>query len=228
MLQRRKPTEVLEKESSGNVEIEYENLEPGEHEGRLVFVADLGLQRSEQKGVHKGNFQQLALGIEIVGKTFKKDGEEYPVMIWAKPFFTYGILTERGNELPLALAFNSKAVEGVEFDWDAELGKPVTAVIINKTVKGKDGAPDHVYDNIARLVAIPEKYQAGVAEASIAPASGNGKDVTDHFRGLVKFVWDKQVYEQEAVADAKTDNQFTRGRVPQQTLDDNFDDDIPF
>ncbi len=52
------------------------NLEAGEHEGRLVYVADLGLQHMVYKGEDKGNIQQIALGFEILGEA----GEEEVVI----------------------------------------------------------------------------------------------------------------------------------------------------
>ena len=62
------------------------NLEAGEHEGRLRYVADLGLHTNEYKGEVKPNVQKLALGIEIVGETIEIDGETKPRLLWTSAF----------------------------------------------------------------------------------------------------------------------------------------------
>ena len=215
MLQRRKSTEVPAKESSS---VDYKNLPEGDADGRLALVADLGLQRREHKNVHKGNFQQLALGIEIVGESFEMDGETKPVMLWTKPFYVYDTLTEKGNELAYALAFDPTSKEGQQFDWDAVLGKPCNVVIEHTPDKTN---PEKKYDNIARLGAIPAKYQDAVPEMRMTPATGDGADVTSHFYGLVDYVYKQKLYHEEAAADHAT-------TIQHPALSDDFDDDIPF
>ena len=218
MLTRRKATGV--QASSGDSTIDYQNLDAGEHEGRLVLVADLGLQRKEYKGEFKGNFQQIALGIEICGKSFSIDGEEKPVMLWTKPFVVYDSLTEKGNELVYALAFDPTARPDQSFDWDGQLGAPCN-VVIGHTQDKQD--PEKKYDNITRISSIPEKYRADVPTARMNTASGDGADVTSHLYGLTKFVYDRKVYEEEAVQDHAT-------TVQHPVLDNSadFDDEIPF
>ena len=72
-------------ESSSNTE--YTNVPAGEHEGRLVYVADLGLQERNFAGEEKPPAQQLALGIELVGQVqTMSDGGTVPRILWSKPF----------------------------------------------------------------------------------------------------------------------------------------------
>ena len=49
--------------------IEYENLTEGEHEARLIYVADCGMQLREYKGEVKPPAQQIALCFEVLGST---------------------------------------------------------------------------------------------------------------------------------------------------------------
>ena len=214
MLTRRQSTEVPKSESN----VDYKNLELGDHEGRLALVADLGLQRKEFSGEHKGNFQQLALGIEILGEVFEMDGVTKPVMLWTKPFYVYDTLTEKGNELVYALAFDSAAHEGQLFDWDSVLGEACN-VVVSHTPDKQD--PNKKYDNIARLTAIPAKYRSAVPEMKMSTATGDGTDVTSHFYGLVDYVYKQKLYAEAAMDDNAT--------TQQQPVSDDFDDmDTPF
>ena len=105
--------------------------------------------------------------------------------------------------------------DGQVFDWDKHLGDACNVVV------GHTKKDDKTYDNIVRLQAIPEKYRAVVPANTMPVASGDGDDVKSHFYGLVKFVYDRQVYETEARADAQTSGA-GGGMV------DDFEDDIPF
>ena len=48
---------------------DYQSLEAGEYDARLVYVADLGVHQDEYKGEVKNPAQKIALGLEIVGET---------------------------------------------------------------------------------------------------------------------------------------------------------------
>jgi len=211
--------------SSSESNNEYENLAAGEHEGRLVYVADLGFHTKEYQGEFKGNFQNLSLGIEIVGKTFKMDDKEHPVMMWSRAFPLYDTLNEKAGEYAAYKAFVPTAVEGDVPDWEAQLGKPVN-VIVTHTKDKKDASK--VYDNIGSLISIPTKYQEGVTAATITPSAGNGEEVVKALYGLSKWLFERQLsddqlgrqHQQEANADAASQN-----------MDDSMagmDDDIPF
>lgn len=168
------------------------NLEAGEHEGRLVYVADLGLQHQVYKGEDKGNIQQIALGIEVVGQTYEtEDGEAKPRYLWTKPFNIFATLTEKGNELKMYSVFDASANDGELPDWEAQLGKPCSIVVEHVH---KD---DKVYDNIKSVLPIPAKYQDGVEAASIEFAIGDSDEkdnvVNKALFGLTKFVFAKKV-----------------------------------
>jgi len=175
--------------SSGGSDIP--NLEAGEHEGRLVYVADLGLQKQEYKGEVKPDAQQIALGIEIVGQTIELDGKEVPRYLWTKPFNIFATLTPKGNELKMFSVFDPSANEGELPDWEAQLGKPCSVVVEHVH---KD---DNVYDNIKSVLSIPAKYQDGVEAASLSPAIGDSDEadnvVNKALFGLAKYVFDKRV-----------------------------------
>jgi len=167
------------------------NLDAGEHEGRLVYVADLGLQKQEYKGEVKPDAQQIALGIEIVGQTVEIDDKEVPRLLWTKPFNIFATLTPKGNELKMFSVFDPSANEGELPDWDEQLGKPCSIVVEHVH---KD---DKVYDNIKSVLAIPAKYQDGVEAASITPAIGDSDEadnvVNKALFGLSKYVFDGRV-----------------------------------
>ena len=65
---------------------DYENLQEGEHEGRLVMVADLGWHEDEYQGVKKKPAKKAAIGIEIVDSTVEINREEQPRLLWTRPF----------------------------------------------------------------------------------------------------------------------------------------------
>ena len=84
-------------ESSSTVE--YDNLVGGDFEGRLIYVADLGLHTHEHKGVQKPDVQKLAMCFEILDNPVTIDGEQVPRTIWAASFNVYNSLTALGTEL---------------------------------------------------------------------------------------------------------------------------------
>jgi len=166
-------------------------LDEGEYEGRLVYVADLGLQENNYKGEEKPLTQQIALGIELIGETLLIDDVERPRLMFTKPFNMFSTLNEKGNELKYLRIFNPKAIEGVESDWEAVLDTPVNVSVVNVT----NG--DNTYNNIGSLAPIPAKYQSSVGKSTLTPAIGNADDednvVTASLFGLSKYVYDKRL-----------------------------------
>lgn len=141
------------------------NLEEGEYEGRLRYVADLGLHNNDYKGEKKPDVQKLALGIEIIGESVEIDGEQKPRLLWASPFNVFRTLTERGKELAMLKVFDPKAKEGEEADWDAVIDECCSVMV--EHVHGRGENADRIYDNIASLNSIPAKYKKDVGEGSI-------------------------------------------------------------
>jgi hypothetical protein len=208
---------------TNNDNVEYTNLEAGEHEGRLVYVADLGLQEREYMGESKPPAQQLSLGIEIIGQTVSIDNKEVPRILWTKPFNVFYTLTEKGNEMKYFSVFDASAQEGSVADWDAVLGLPCNVVV--KHTKGKGENSNRVYDNISNLTPIPAKYQEGVGAAlttdmAVGDADDENNAATKALFGLAKFVFDKRINENKpklaVVKDSVSDE------------DEDFEDDIPF
>jgi hypothetical protein len=201
--------------------IEYENLEAGEHEARLVYVADLGLQERSYKGEAKPPAQQISLGLEIIGKTVTLEDKELPRILFTNPFNIFSNLTEKGKELEFYRVFNSLAVEDTDADWEKYLGSPCNVIV--KHTNGKGDNADKVFDNISHLTSIPKKYQADIEEAKTSPAIGDADDpenvVTKALYGLSKYVFDKRIEEEEEEAPK------TRSAKKQQ---DDFEDDIPW
>lgn len=116
----------------------YENLEEGEYEARLVYVGDLGLIERNFNGEEKPPAQQLALGLELVDSTVMIDGIEQPRLIWSKPFNIFSTLNEKGKEIEMYRVFDSGAKEGEVADWDSALGQPCNATIVHRIAA--DGA----------------------------------------------------------------------------------------
>jgi|TARA_E500000318_G_scaffold110493_1_gene126104 hypothetical protein len=200
--------------------IEYTNVAEGEHEGRLVYVADLGLQERNFAGEEKPPAQQLSLGIELVGQEQTlSDGGTLPRILWSKPFNIFQTMNERGNEYKYYKMFVPTARDGEVADWDKVLGMPIN-VVVTHTKSG-----DRTYDNISSMSAIPSKYQDQVAKAATAEMSvGDAEDennvATKAMFGLVKYLHDKRVngpvVEKSTPVTAKA------------VADQEFADDIPF
>ena len=173
--------------------IEYTNVAEGEHEGRLVYVADLGLQERNFAGEEKPPAQQLSLGIELVGQEQTlSDGGTLPRILWSKPFNIFQTMNERGNEYKYYKMFVPTARDGEVADWDSVLGMPVS-VVVTHTKSG-----DRTYDNISSMSAIPTKYQSQVTSAATAEmAVGDAEDenniATKAMFGLVKYLHEKRV-----------------------------------
>lgn len=206
---------------TNNDNVEYTNLEAGEHEGRLVYVADLGLQERDYMGESKPPAQQLSLGIEIIGQTVNIDGKDVPRILWTKPFNVFYTLTEKGNEMKYYSVFDPTAQEGSVADWDGVLGQPCNVVI--KHTKGKGENSNRVYDNISNLTPIPAKYQDAVGAAlttdmAVGDADDANNPATKALFGLAKFVFDKRIDESKPKLAV----------VSTADVDDDFEDDIPF
>ncbi len=173
--------------------IEYTNVAEGEHEGRLVYVADLGLQERNFAGEDKPPAQQLSLGIELVGQEQTlSDGGTLPRILWSKPFNIFQTMNERGNEYKYYKMFVPTAKDGEVADWDSVLGMPVNVVVTHS----KSG--DKTYDNISSMSAIPAKYQGQVLPAKTTKmAVGDAEDenniATVAMFGLVKYLHERRV-----------------------------------
>ena len=174
---------------------DYEKLENGEHEGRLIYVGDLGLQERNYKGDEKPPCQQLSLGIEILGKHVTIDGEEKPRVLWTQCFNVFHEMDDRGNEFKFYRVFDTSAQAGDVADWDSVLGVPCNVVVGKR--QSKDGTKE--YDNIDGLTPIPAKYASNVDEAELTPCIGDADDpsnpCTMALFGLAKYVFDKRLDE---------------------------------
>ena len=197
-----------------------ENLELGhEYEARLVYVADLGLHDGSYGNEQKPNVQKIALGYEVIGETVEIDGEEFPRVLWDKPFNIYFKMTPKGTELIKYKVFNPSAKEDEVADWDSVLGTPVNLTVEHVTDK-KD--KDKKYDNIASVVPIPKKYHKDVGEATVKPCVGDADDAdneaTKALYGLTKWMFDRRIVEKEHPDYGEPNEKFVA----------TTDDDLPF
>lgn len=201
--------------------MEYTNVPEGEHEGRLVYVADLGLQEKNFPGEEKPPAQQIALGIELVGQEQTlSDGKKVPRIVWSKGINVYQTLAEKGNEYKFYKMFVPTAKVGEVADWDSVLGMPINVVTFHNV--GKDG---NTYDNISDMSAIPAKYQdqvlpAKTTEMAVGDAEDENNIATAAMFGLVKHLHKKRVNSSVV----KTSTPVTAKAV----ADQEFADDIPF
>ena len=202
--------------------MEYENLTEGEHESRLIYVADLGLQMDNyNKDKEPTIKQQIALCFEVLGSTVKFDGVEKPRIIWSKPFNIFGRMSGLSTEYSMYKAFVPTAKEDTIADWESVLGEPVNIII--EHVK-KDA--DTIYDNVEGLSSIPSKYRDKVepaitTEFSIAGSEDVDSPAIKNLHGLAKFVHDKRITGNIASATQATQAQ------PVSEVE-TFDDDVPF
>lgn len=182
---------MLKRRSKPMEKKEFDKLTNGEYEGRLTYVADLGLQTREYKGDIKEPCQQISLGLEILGNPVTIDGQEVPRILWTNPFNIFFNLSALGNEFKYYRVFDSSAQEGDIADWDSVLGTPCT-VVVDKTISG-----DNQYDHIAALTPIPSKYRSDVAEGQLSPSVGDADESTNPAQqamfGLTKYVFDKRI-----------------------------------
>jgi len=172
---------------------DYDRLEDGEYEARLVYVADLGMQAGAiYQGEQKPDAQQIALGFEIVGHPVTISGQEVPRLMWLNPFNIFATLTAKGKELVYYSVFDKKGKEGEVADWEAQLGKPCTVTVGRS---GKDCTGE--YDEIKSVDPIPLKYQEDVMANDITPAVGDADDPTNPatmaLHGLAKWVFARRL-----------------------------------
>ena len=181
--------------SSKSSNVTFEALPPGEYEGRLVYIADLGLQARDYKGEEKDPCQQISLGIEICGQTVTIDEEEIPKMLWTKPFNIFSKLNDKGREMEYYQVFNPEAEDGTVADWDAYMGAPCSVYITNRDGKGE--YVGKVFEEISKISPIPSKYRSGVPEARLTPAIGDAEDdnneATKAMYGLTRYVHAKRL-----------------------------------
>lgn len=213
-LNRKSP--LAEKNTDSNVE--YDNIPEGQHEGRLVYVADLGLQERSYKGEEKPPAQQLSLGIELVGKTITIDGKEQPRILWTRPFNIFHQLNDMGKELAMYKVFKPTAKEGQVADWDSVLGLPCDVTVVNKV--GTDG---NTYDNIDDITGIPERYQDNVAPAlttdmAVGDSEDENNPATKALFGLAKYIHNKRLSSNAPVLKSVTSD----------NSKEDFKDEIPF
>jgi hypothetical protein len=176
------------------------NLEEGEYEGRLRYVADLGLHTNEWAGEKKPNVQKIALGIEIIGESVEIDGEQKPRLLWARPFNIFRTMTERGIELSMYKVFNPKAKDGEVANWDSVINEPCSVMV--EHVNGKGENAGRVFDNIASLNSIPAKYKDDVGEGSITDGCTGDADDDENpaqaaMFGLPRWFHDNRLEEPE-------------------------------
>src|SRR5512139_186732 len=202
--------------NSNKKDMKYTNAPEGENEARLVYVADLGLQKKEYMGEDKGNVQQLALGFEIVGQYVELNDVKVPRLMWTKPFYIYQTMGEKSKEFDYYKVFDPLANPESVPDWEAQLGKPCNVIV--KHIAGKGDKANIKYDNIAGVTAIPAKYQANVPPMEMKPAIGDANDPENPAQkalfGLTKIVYDRRIVKLEQEEAKKSF--------------DSFDENIPF
>jgi len=195
---------------------QYENLAAGDYEGRLVYVADLGIQKPfdlKDKPKHK-----IALGIEILGHTVDVNGEQKPRMLWSRSFNIFNTLTELGTETKMYRIFNPKAKIGQAPDWESALGKPCN-VIVGHDVKGSA-----TYDKIVDITPIPSKYQDNVADATITNMAVGDENDPDNPAQRAMYGLTKWQFENTRLS-GKT----SKAKIAEPDVDDvPLDDAIPF
>jgi hypothetical protein len=205
-----------------NSTVEYENLAEGEHEGRLVYVADLGMQKPVYKGEEQDERQQIALGIELVNSSVTIDGEEKPRLLWTTPINIYYSMTERGIETKMYQVFDPTAMVGEVADWDSVLGKPCNVITYHNT---KDG---RTYDNIKTILPIPAKYQDTVAPNRILDLSIGDSDDENNPAQKALFGIPRNAYTRRLNQAQSTENEKPKLEVVNAAADDDFEDDLPF
>ena len=183
------------------------NLENGgEYEGRLVYVADLGLHEREYMGEKKPDVQKIALGIEIIGETVELEDGTVPRLLWVKPFNIYWKMSDKGAEFGYYKVFEPSAVADTVADWELQLGKCCSVTITH--VKDKKD-PSVVYDNIQNIVGIPAKYQKNIGAATIEPCVGDADDednpATKALYGLSRWMYDQRIVEGDTQEDSGFD-----------------------
>ena len=205
-------------------EVEYTNLKEGEYEGRLVYVADLGLQEREYMGESKPPAQQISLGIEILGEYVMVDGKKQPRLLWTRPFNIFYEMSEKGYEYKYYKVFEPTAKEGQVADWESVLGRPCNVLVVNVAGKGENA--NKIYDNIDSISPIPTKYQGDVPASVITDQAVGDEDDENNpaqraMFGLPRYIFDRRIKGGNNNVEAKAIES-----SEQLSLD--FDDAIPF
>jgi len=200
--------------------MEYENLTEGEHEARLIYVADCGMQLREYKGEVKSPAQQIALCFEVLGSTVKVDGVEQPRIIWSKPFNIFGRMSGLSTEYSMYKAFVPTAKEDTVADWKGVLGKPVNIII-----KHFKKNADTTYDNVASISPIPTKYLDGIDDAittefSIAGSEDEDAPAIKNLFGLAKYIHENRI--------SSTKNIPTATEARPVSEEESFSESVPF
>jgi len=175
--------------------VEFQNLPEGDYDGRLVYIADLGLQERSYKGEEKDPAYYASLGIEILGQPISTEDGTMTRIMWTKPFpLINKKISEKSGEFKAYKVFDKSAQDNCTPDWEAQLGKPVSVSIVHVPDKAD---PDIVYDNISMLTPIPDKYAAEVPEAETEFAVGDSDTpdnvVNGKLYGLAKWMFDKRL-----------------------------------
>tara|TARA_R110002096_G_scaffold39407_3_gene107905 strand:+ start:543 stop:1166 length:624 start_codon:yes stop_codon:yes gene_type:complete len=145
-------------------------LPADDYEARLVYVADLGIQKGNPKYDQKDN-QQLALCLEVIGHTREFEGETVPEFLWGRGFNIFQKLNELGNEYKNFKIFDPSCQEGDVADWDNVLGVPCSVTtVIN----------DRGYAEVSALNPLPKKYHGGVGESLVTDMSTGDVDDEDN------------------------------------------------
>jgi len=211
--------ERLTVKTSGGDKLTYDNLEAGEYEARLIYVASLGMQKRTpyKDGKELSNCQQIALCFEVLGSTVELNGETQPRTLWTNSINIFSNMSSMGNELPMYRAFVPTAPEDSLPDWEAQLGKPVSLTVGQKESKGR------LFDKITNVSAIPLKYQDKVPEAVTTEFSAGGSEELDspaikNLRGYQKTAHENRIRQNT-----------TPTKQPQPVVEEEvFDDAVPF
>tara|TARA_R110002167_G_scaffold299111_1_gene503449 strand:- start:15 stop:638 length:624 start_codon:yes stop_codon:yes gene_type:complete len=145
-------------------------LPEDDYDARLVYVADLGVQKGNPKYDQKDN-QQLALCLEIVGRTREFEGETVPQLLWGSAFNIFQKLNELGNEYKNFKIFEPSCQEGDVADWDKVLGVPCSvSTIIN----------DRGYAEIEEITRVAKKHLDGVLDSIVTDMCTGDVDDEDN------------------------------------------------
>lgn len=210
--------------------MEYEDLPAGEHEARLIYVAELGKCINKWAEEGKDNIQnKMSLCFEVIGSSVKIDGVEKPRMLWCPEFnhFDHN-LTEMGRETERYKVFVPDAQKGMTADWKSVLGEPVSIRVIKDPNK-KD--PSKVFDVIDSITPIPAKYKDKVAPAittdfAMATAEDLDSPAIKNLFGLTKWRHDNRLRDNTGNTKPIENNNTSK---PQPVVEEEvFDEAVPF
>jgi len=218
---------AIERVSTSNKENNNVALPAGEYDGKLVYVADLGLIRDEYKG-EVTERQKIVLGIEILGKEVELDvdGEKVtkPLVLWSKAFNIYAKTSSKSIEFKFATVFDPSFKGGVAFDWEEVLGSPVS-VALTVTDDGK-------FNNVASLMPIPARFAASLDEAVSDPYAGryDEEPIKSNIYGLPLWLVKNrgELAEQPKEVAPKTGEVAPAAEAAQAAVEASPVDDLPF